>query len=113
MSPLAPSVSPVFHLHNLQSGNAIVVVWRPIPPESQHGVINGYNLYYRERHHHEERKMNISSSETRVTLFDLQPLKEYEIAIEAFTSIAGPRSEWQTIVVGKWHYCLLNILVQA
>jgi len=57
--------------------------------------------------------MNISSSETRVTLFDLQSLKEYEIAIEAFTSIAGPHSEWQTIVVGKWQYCLLNIPIQA
>lgn len=113
LSPLAPSVPPVFDLQNLPSGNAILVAWRPIPPERQHGVIAGYNLYYREKHNHEERKLNTSSSVTRVTFFDLQPLKEYEIAIEAFTSKVGPRSEWQTIVVGKWQNCLLNIPIQA
>ena len=94
---------PIFHLHNLQSGNGIKVEWEPIPPERQHGVLNGYNVYYKEQHHHEETKLNVSSSVTQVTLFDLHPLEEYEIAVEAYTSMVGPRSEWHTIVVGKWN----------
>ena len=105
--PSAPSVPPVFHLQNLQSGNAILVVLKPIPKEHQHGIINGYIVYYKERYHYEETKLNISSSLTQVILFGLHPFKEYEIAVEAFTSKVGPRSEWQTIVVGKWQYCLL------
>ena len=100
--PSAPSVPPVFNLHNLQSGNVILVVLKPIPEEHQHGVIKGYIVYYKERHHYEETKLNISSPLTQVTLFDLHSLKEYEIAVLAFTSKVGPRSEWQTIVVGKW-----------
>ena len=44
--------------------------------------------------------MTAGPSETQVIIHDLYPLTEYEVWMSAFTLEEGPKSDWQSIVIG-------------
>lgn len=73
------------------------------------GRIRRYIVNYREYKNHyqwhddgeEGKSINVSSSENQLVLSGLDGGRKYQVAVAAYTVDFGPRSEWETIMVGK------------
>lgn len=93
--------------------NRILVIWDPLPDKYANGQLRGYLIYFRaykrEYEWHDDGELgqilNVSLSETHVVLSGLDGGRKYQISVAAFTVDVGPRSEWETILVGK---CAFN-----
>lgn len=89
--------------------NSILVAWDPLPEEDSNGQLRGYAVYLRyykqEYEWHDDgelgRMVNVSSSENHVVLNELDGGRRYQVSVAAFTVEVGPRSDWETFMVGK------------
>lgn len=114
---IAPGIAPPNVRLQSMLHNHIRVIWDPLPGKFANGELRGYFVYIREYKNHYEwsddgelgTSINVSHSETQVVLDDLDGGRKYQISVAAFTVDVGPRSEWQTIVVGKCEF-LFSIL---
>ncbi|XP_068682562.1 uncharacterized protein [Montipora foliosa] len=99
--PGAPGCPPPnIRLETVQSTN-LLVRWDPLPQECDNGELLGYKVYYRQRHYWaDEYHVTAGPSETQVIIRDLYPLAEYEVWMSAFTFEEGPKSDWQSILIG-------------
>lgn len=108
---LAPSEGPDNVRVELLQHNRILVNWDPLPDEHANGQLHGYTVYLRHyNNRHDENsgeRFNVSSSETQILLDGLDGGRKYSISVTAFTTKEGPRSDWKTVIVGK--FVLLEI----
>ena len=94
--------------------NKILVTWDPLPDEHSNGQLRGYTFYLRLYKHEYElhddgelgRMVNVSSSDHHVIL-ELDGGRKYQVSVAAFTVETGPRSDWETFMVGM--YAFINI----
>jgi len=99
------------------------VTWDPLPDEFTNGQLFEYIIYVRFYRHEYEwyddgelgRNVSVSSSETQVTLDDLDGGRRYQVSVAAFTVDVGPKSDWMTFMVGKYDhginfFSLFNII---
>lgn len=101
---LAPETAPenvnVEHLTH----DSVLVTWDRLSEE-----LSGYTVYVRHYKHEYEwhddgelgRSINVSSSESHVVLNNLEGGRRYQVSVAAFTVAWGPRSDWETFMVGK------------
>lgn len=90
--------------------NEILVTWDLLPDMYANGEIRRYIVSYREYKNHyqwhddgeEGKSINVSSSENQLVLSGLDGGRKYQFAVRAYTVDFGPRSEWETIMVGKY-----------
>ncbi|XP_020608539.1 MAM and fibronectin type III domain-containing protein 1-like [Orbicella faveolata] len=86
----------------------MLVSWDPLPDEFTNGQLIGYIIYLRFYKNEYEwyddgelgRSVNVSSSETQVILDDLDGGRRYQVSVAAFTVDVGPKSNWETFMVG-------------
>lgn len=86
----------------------MLVTWDSLPDEFSNGQLLGYRIYLRfyknEYEWHDDgelgQSVNVSSSENQVILNDLDGGRRYQISVAAFTVDVGPKSNWQTFMVG-------------
>jgi len=98
---------PNVHMQSLKD-NSILVMWDPLPEKYVNGKLQGYliftRLYKHEYEWHDDGELgqilNVSLSETHVVLSGLDGGRRYQISVAAFTVDVGPRSEWETVMVG-------------
>lgn len=107
---LAPETAPenvnVEHLTH----DSVLVTWDRLPEE-----LSGYTVYV--RHYKDEydwhddgelgRSINVSSSESHVVLNNVEGGRRYQVSVAAFTVDWGPRSDWETFMVGKYGFKLV------
>ena len=64
-----------------------------------------YTVYLRDHHNHDEKfvkRFNVTFPDTHIVLDGLDGGRKYDVAVDAVTQVGkGPRSEWETILVGK------------
>lgn len=100
---------PNVHVQSLKD-NSILVMWDPLPEKYANVKLKGYMIftrsYKREYEWHDNGELGqilyVSLSDTHVILSGLDGGRRYQISVAAVTVDVGPRSEWTTIVVGKW-----------
>lgn len=87
----------------------MLVTWDPLPDEFTNGQLLWYIVYLRFYKNEYEwyddgefgRSINVSSSETYVILDDIDGGRRYQVSVAAFTVDVGPKSNWETFMVGK------------
>ena len=106
---LAPEIAPENVDLQPLPGNRMLVTWDPLPDEFTNGQLLGYIIYLRFYKNEYEwyddgelgRSVNVSSSESQVILDDLDGGRRYQVSVAAFTVDVGPKSNWETFMVGK------------
>ncbi len=81
-----------------ESSTTIAVMWDTVPPEHQNGIIEMYEITYRQidvfNEKIENKFMNASKSETSTILVNLEEFVRYAISVRAYTTKGeGPWSE--------------------
>ena len=87
----------------------MLVTWDPLPDEFTNGQLLWYIIYLRFYKNEYEwyddgelgRSINVSSSETYVILDNLDGGRRYQVSVAALTVDVGPKSNWETFMVGK------------
>ena len=84
--------------------NSILVQWNQLLPHQANGQLRGYTVYLRDHYNHDEReykRFNVTFPDTQIVLHGLDGARKIDVAVAAFTIGYGPRSDWETIRVGK------------
>ena len=106
----APSRAPENVHVKLLDHNGVEVTWDPLEAKYANGKLLGYKVQIREWKSHYEWWYNdgdvgdvirVNSTDTHLTLENLDGGRKYQIAVAAFTVDDGPKSDWETVIIGK------------
>ena len=90
--------------------NGVEVTWDPLEAKYANGKLLGYKVQIREWKYHYEwwyddgdmgDVIRVNSTDTHLTLESLDGGRKYQIAVAAITVDDGPKSDWETVLIGK------------
>lgn len=77
----------------MESSTSITASWQLPPEGSRHGVIKGYELFYKKKDSGSATSLTIHKGNTSKIVTNLDEYTEYEFQVLAFTSAGyGPKS---------------------
>lgn len=101
LSPIEPSAPPQDVKCTSLRSTAILVSWRPPPPETHNGALVGYSVRYRPLGSEDpdpKEVNNIPPTTTQILLEALEKWTEYRVTAVAYTEV-GPGPESSPVVV--------------
>lgn len=94
---LAPSRPPRIRNISAKTSESVFIRWEPIPQQHVKGILQGYQVHYKEdssRFPVLKKMITVNASVTHATLHHLKPMTRYRVWIASFTAKgAGPSSE--------------------
>lgn len=93
----APSRPPRIRNISAKTSESVFIRWEPIPQQHVKGILQGYQVHYKEdssRFPVLKKMITVNASVTHATLHHLKPMTRYRVWIAGFTAKgAGPSSE--------------------